>query len=140
MLQQLQVYLQETTIRLWRERVGEEKQTEFQAEHHVEDKVFYSLVEDYLRKEKNYIQFDDVMQESQFMGVRLSFSMKSPIAWEKIFVYTRIENGKVELIVLVYSKTNYLLLISKQAVNLKQKKWQDVFVQMTAYAIMVEEV
>ena len=74
MLQQLQVYLQETKSDCARTR-AQEKANRVSSRASRRVQKFHSLVEDYLRKEKDYIQFDDVMQESQFMSNL--FSMKS---------------------------------------------------------------
>ena len=70
-------------IKLWRERVGEEKANKVSSRKFLRRGTkFHSLVEDYLRKEKDYIEFEDVMQEAQFKGIQPVLDEIVPIALE----------------------------------------------------------
>lgn len=126
-------------IRLWRERVGEEKANRVSSRASRRGTKFHSLVEDYLRKEKDYIQFDDVMQESQFMGVKPVLDEVMPIALEAPLFSRELKMaGRVDCVGLFENRLSIIdfKTSSKFKTEEMAKPW---FVQMTAYAIMVEE-
>jgi len=126
-------------IRLWRERVGDEEANRVSARATRRGTKFHSLVEDYLRKEKEYIEFDDILQESMFKGVQPVLDEIIPIALEAPLYSTELKMaGRVDCVGLF---ENVLSIIdfktsSKMKTESMAKGW---YVQMTAYALMVEE-
>lgn len=126
-------------IRLWRERVGAEKANAVSSRASRRGTKFHSLVEEYLRKDVEYIEFDDVMQESQFMGVKPILDEIVPISLEAPLFSRELKMaGRVDCVGIF---ENALSIIdfktsSKHKTEEMAKPW---YVQMTAYAIMVEE-
>ena len=98
-------------IKLWRQRVGEEKANRVSSRASRRGTKFHSLVEDYLRKEKEYIQFDDVMQESQFMGVKPVLDEVMPIALEAPLFSRELKMaGRVDCVGLFENKLSIIYL------------------------------
>lgn len=126
-------------IKLWRERVGEETANKISSRAARRGTQFHSLVEDYLRKEKEYIEFEDVMQEAQFKGIQPVLDEIIPIALEAPLYSESLKMaGRVDCVGLF---DNVLSIIdfktsSKFKTEEMAKPW---YHQMTAYAIMVEE-
>ena len=126
-------------IKLWRERVGEETANKISSRAARRGTQFHSLVEDYLRKEKEYIEFEDVMQEAQFKGIQPVLDEIIPIALEAPLYSEELKMaGRVDCVGLF---DNVLSIIdfktsSKFKTEEMAKPW---YHQMTAYAIMVEE-
>lgn len=126
-------------IKLWRERVGEETANKVSSRAARRGTQFHSLVEDYLRKEKEYIEFEDVMQEAQFKGIQPVLDEIIPIALEAPLYSESLKMaGRVDCVGLF---DNVLSIIdfktsSKFKTEEMAKPW---YHQMTAYAIMVEE-
>ena len=50
-------------IKLWRKRVGEEKANKITKQATTRGTSFHQHIEDYLRKEKEFIEFENVLQE-----------------------------------------------------------------------------
>ena len=69
-------------IKLWRKRVGEETANKITAQATKRGTNFHNLVEDYLRKDKEYIEFDNVLQEGMFKAMQPVLDEIIPIAIE----------------------------------------------------------
>ena len=69
-------------IKLWRERVGEETANKISTSAAKRGTSFHQNIEDYLRKEKEFIEFDNIIQEGMFRAVRPVLDEIVPIALE----------------------------------------------------------
>ena len=70
-------------IKLWRERVGEEKANKItSADPTKRGTSFHQNIEDYLRKEKEFIEFDNILQEGMFKAVQPVLDEIVPLALE----------------------------------------------------------
>ena len=69
-------------INLWRERVGEETANKISTSAAKRGTSFHQNIEDYLRKEKEFIEFDNIIQEGMFRAVRPVLDEIVPIALE----------------------------------------------------------
>ena len=126
-------------IKLWRARVGEEKANKITKQATTRGTKFHEHVEDYLRKEKDYIEFDNILQEGMFKAVQPVLDEIIPIALEAPLYSNALRMaGRVDCVGLF---DNSLSIIdfkssSKPKEEHMAKQW---YLQMTAYAIMVEE-
>ena len=126
-------------IKLWRERVGEEVANKISTRAAKRGTSMHQHIEDYLRKEKEYSEFDDVMQEAQFKGIRPILDEIIPIALEApLFSRNLKMAGRVDCVGLF--DNNLCIIDFKTSSKFKTEKHaQPWYHQMTAYAIMVEE-
>ena len=69
-------------IKLWRERVGEETANKISTSAAKRGTSFHQNIEDYLRKDKEFIEFDNIIQEGMFRAVRPVLDEIVPIALE----------------------------------------------------------
>ena len=99
----------------------------------------HQYVEDYLRSEKDFIEFENIIQEGMFKGIRPILDEIEPLALEAPLVSKTLKMaGRVDCIGMF---DGALAIIDfKTSAKYKQdymaRPW---FLQMTAYAIMVEE-
>ncbi len=126
-------------IKLWRERVGEEKANKITKRATKRGTSFHQHVEDYLRKEKDFIEFDNILQEQMFKAVQPVLDDIIPVALEApLYSHELQMAGRVDCIGIA---NDQLAIIdfkssSKPKQDYMAKPW---YLQMTAYAIMVEE-
>lgn len=126
-------------IKLWRKRVGEEEANKISTMASNRGTKFHALVEEYLRKEKDYIEFDNILQESMFKSVQpvldeiVPLAIEAPLYSDYLKMAGRVDCVGVfeDAIAIIDFKTS-----SKYKEEKYAKPW---FLQMTAYAIMVEE-
>ncbi len=126
-------------IKLWRKRVGEEKANRITTAAAKRGTTFHQLVEDYLRKEKEYIEFDNIIQEGMFKSVRPVLDEIVPIALEAPLYSKSLKMaGRVDCIGMF---NGALAIIDfKSSAKMKEDYMAEPwFLQMTAYSIMVEE-
>ena len=126
-------------IKLWRERVGEKEANKITKRATKRGTSFHQHVEDYLRKEKDFIEFDNILQEQMFKSVQPMLDEIIPIALETPLYSHQLQMaGRVDCIGIAHDQ---LAIIdfkssSKPKQEYMAKPW---YLQMTAYAIMVEE-
>lgn len=126
-------------IKLWRKRVGEEKANRITKQATTRGTSFHQHIEDYLRKEKEFIEFENVLQEGMFKAVQPILDEIIPIALEAPLYSNQLRMaGRVDCVGLF---DNNLSIIdfkssSKPKEEYMAKQW---YIQMTAYALMVEE-
>jgi len=126
-------------IKLWRERVGEEEANKITSQATKRGTIFHQNIEDYLRKEKEFIEFQNVIQEGMFRAVQPVLDEIIPISLEAPLFSNELQMaGRVDCVGLFNNK---LAIIdfkssSKPKEDYMAKQW---YIQMTAYAIMVEE-
>ena len=126
-------------IKLWRERVGEKEANKITKRATKRGTSFHQHVEDYLRKEKDFIEFDNILQEQMFKSVQPMLDEIIPIALEAPLYSHQLQMaGRVDCIGIGHDQ---LAIIdfkssSKPKQEYMAKPW---YLQMTAYAIMVEE-
>ena len=126
-------------IKLWRERVGEKEANKITKRATKRGTSFHQHVEDYLRKEKDFIEFDNILQEQMFKTVQPVLDDIVPIALEApLYSHELQMAGRVDCIGVAHDQ---LAIIdfkssSKPKQEYMAKPW---YLQMTAYAIMVEE-
>ncbi len=126
-------------IKLWRERVGEKEANKITTRATKRGTSFHQHVEDYLRKEKDFIEFDNILQEQMFKSVQPMLDEIIPIALEApLYSHALQMAGRVDCIGIAHDQ---LAIIdfkssSKPKQEYMAKPW---YLQMTAYAIMVEE-
>ena len=126
-------------IKLWRERVGEEKANKITKQATKRGTTFHQYIEDYLRKEKEYIEFDNVLQEGMFKAVQPVLDEIIPIALEAPLYSNQLQMaGRVDCVGILGGALSIIDFksSSKPKEEYMAKQW---FIQMTAYAIMVEE-
>ena len=126
-------------IKLWRQRVGEEKANRISSRASSRGTKFHALVEDYLRKEKEYIEFEDVMQEAQFKGIQPVLDEIMPLALEAPMYSDNLQMaGRVDCVGLFDGAISIIdfKTSSKFKTEEMATPW---YYQMTAYAVMVEE-
>lgn len=126
-------------IKLWRERVGEEEANKISTSAAKRGTLFHQHVEDYLRKEKEFIEFENILQEGMFKSVRPVLDEIVPIALEAPMYSTNLKMaGRVDCIGMFDGKL--CIIDFKSSAKMKEeymaRPW---FLQMTAYALMVEE-
>ena len=126
-------------IKLWRERVGEERANKISTRAARRGTKFHQLVEDYLRKEKDYIEFDDVMQEAQFKAIQPLLNEIIPIALEAPLFSENLQMaGRVDCVGLFDGVLSIIDFKTSSKIKTEEMA-QPWYHQMTAYAIMVEE-
>ncbi|SVA70675.1 uncharacterized protein METZ01_LOCUS123529, partial [marine metagenome] len=126
-------------IKLWRDRVGEEEANRVSQAAAKKGTRFHELVETYMRKEEPYIEFDNLIQEGQFKSLRpilddiIPFSLEAPLYSDRLKMAGRVDCvGMMDgAICIIDFKTS-----AKPKIEEYAKPW---YLQMTAYAIMVEE-
>ena len=69
-------------IKLWRERVGEDEANRVSKKASSRGTRIHQHVEDYLRKEKPYIEFENILEEAMFKGIKPVLDDIIPIALE----------------------------------------------------------
>lgn len=125
-------------IKLWRKRVGEETANKISTQAAKRGTKMHDLFETYLRAEED-IEFDNVLQQSMFNAVQPYLDEIVPIALEcPLWSHNLQMAGRVDclgivddVLTIVDFKTS-----SKYKEEHMAKPW---YTQMTAYAIMVEE-
>jgi len=125
-------------IKLWRKKVGEEKANKITAQATKRGTNFHQIVEDYLRAEKDIV-LDNPLQRGMFNAMQPVLDEIIPIALEApLFSPNLRMAGRVdcvgifdEQLCIIDFKTS-----SKYKEEYMAKPW---FIQMTAYALMVEE-
>ena len=131
--------LKSSSYKLWRKRVGEEKANKITKQATTRGTSFHQHIEDYLRKEKEFIEFENVLQEGMFKAVQPILDEIIPIALEAPLYSNQLRMaGRVDCVGLF---DNNLSIIdfkssSKPKEEYMAKQW---YIQMTAYALMVEE-
>tara|TARA_Y100000996_G_scaffold406831_1_gene383668 strand:- start:558 stop:1238 length:681 start_codon:yes stop_codon:yes gene_type:complete len=126
-------------IKLWRERVGEEEANKISTSAAKRGTQFHQHVEDYLRKEKEFIEFENILQEGMFRAVRPILDEITPLSLEAPMYSTNLEMaGRVDCIGMFDGALSIIDFksSSKPKEDYMAQSW---FLQMTAYAIMVEE-
>ena len=126
-------------IKLWRERVGAEEANKITKKATNRGTKFHQHVEDYLRREKEEIIFENVLQEGMFKAVQPVLDEIIPIALEAPLYSNELRMaGRVDCVGLWENELS--IIDFKSSAKLKKeymaKPW---YIQMTAYAIMVEE-
>ena len=126
-------------IKLWRERVGEKEANKITKRATKRGTSFHQHVEDYLRKEKDFIEFDNILQEQMFKAVQPVLDDIIPVALEApLYSHELQMAGRVDCIGI--ANDSLAIIDFKSSSKPKQdymaKPW---YLQMTAYAIMVEE-
>ncbi len=126
-------------IKLWRERVGEEEANKITKQATTRGTIFHQNIEDYLRKEKEFIEFQNVLQEGMFKAVKPVLDEIIPISIEAPLFSNHLQMaGRVDCVGLFDNRLS--IIDFKSSAKLKEdymaKQW---YIQMTAYAIMVEE-
>ena len=126
-------------IKLWRERVGAEEANRISTGASKRGTSFHQVVEDYLRQEKDEIVFTDIIEENRFNGVKGVLDEIVPIALEAPLVSNALQMaGRVDCVGVFEDALS--IIDFKTSSSFKEdymaKPW---FLQMTAYAIMVEE-
>ena len=125
-------------IKLWRERVGEEEANRISNAATTRGTRMHSLFEQYLRAEEPVV-FDNIMDSSMFEAVQPMLDEIIPIALEAPLYSDALQlAGQVDCVGIW---DNELCIIdfktsSKYKEDYMAEPW---FHQMTAYAIMVEE-
>lgn len=126
-------------IKLWRERVGEETANKITKQATTRGTKFHQHIEDYLRQEKEYIEFDNILQEGMFKAVQPVLDGITPIALEApLYSHELKMAGRVDCVGLFEDQLAIIDFKSsgKPKDDYMATPW---FIQMTAYAIMVEE-
>ena len=126
-------------IQLWRERVGEEEANKVSTMAAKRGTLFHQHVEDYLKKEKPFIEFENILQEGMFRAVRPVLDEIIPLAIEApMYSNTLKMAGRVDCIGMFDGKL--MIIDFKSSAKPKEeymaKSW---YLQMAAYALMVEE-
>jgi len=126
-------------IQLWRKRIGEDKADAISNRAARRGTAFHQLVEDYLRREKEFIEFDDIIQEGMFKGIRPVLDSIVPLALEAPLYSVNLKMaGRVDCVGLFEDVLSIIdfKTSSKMKTDDQVTPWM---IQMTAYAIMVEE-
>jgi len=126
-------------IKLWRERVGEDEANKITSQATKRGTLFHQHIEDYLRREKEFIEFENILQEGMFKAVKPVLDEIIPISIEAPLFSNHLRMaGRVDCVGLFDNKLS--IIDFKSSAKLKEdymaKQW---YIQMTAYAIMVEE-
>ena len=125
-------------IKLWRKRVGEETANKITASATKRGTNFHQLVEDYLRAEKDIIIEND-LQRGMFNAMQPVLDEIIPLALEAPLFSPNLEMaGRVDCVGILDEQL--CIIDFKTSGKYKEeymaKPW---FIQMTAYALMVEE-
>jgi genome maintenance exonuclease 1 len=126
-------------IQLWRERVGEEEANKISSAGAKRGTLFHQHVEDYLKKDKEFIEFENIIQEGMFRAVRPVLDEIVPLAIEApMYSNTLKMAGRVDCIGMFEGQL--MIIDFKSSAKPKEeymaKQW---YLQMAAYALMVEE-
>ena len=126
-------------IKLWRERVGEDTANRISTGAAKRGTSFHQVVEDYLRYEGKELTFTDIIEENRFKGVQPVLDEIVPIALEAPLLSRHLQMaGRVDCIGVFEDALS--IIDFKTSASFKEeymaKPW---FYQMTAYAVMVEE-
>ena len=126
-------------IKLWRERVGEEEANKISTSAAKRGTQFHQHVEDYLRKEKEFIEFENILQEGMVRAIRPILDEIVPLALEAPMYSTNLKMaGRVDCVGMF--EGNLAIIDFKSSAKMKEAHMAEPwFLQMTAYAIMVEE-
>ena len=126
-------------IKLWRERVGEETANKVSTMAARRGTQFHQHVEDYLRKEKEFIEFENILQEGMFRAIRPILDEIVPLALEAPMYSTNLKMaGRVDCVGMF--EGNLAIIDFKSSAKMKEAHMAEPwFLQMTEYAIMVEE-
>lgn len=125
-------------IKLWRKRVGEKKANKITAQATKRGTSFHQIVEDYLRAEKDII-LDNPLQRGMFNAMQpvldeiIPLALEAPLFSPNLRMAGRVDCVGIfdEQLCIIDFKTS-----SKYKEEYMAKPW---FIQMTAYALMVEE-
>lgn len=126
-------------IKLWKERVGETEANKITKQATRRGTKFHKHIEDYLRREKEYIEFENILQEGMFKAVKPILDEIIPISLEAPLFSNELQMaGRVDCVGLMENKLAIIDFKSsgKPKEEYMAKQW---YIQMTAYAIMVEE-
>ena len=126
-------------IKLWRKRVGEETANKISSQAAKRGTSFHQNIEDYLRREKEFIEFDNVLQEGMFKAVQPVLDEIVPLALEAPLWSPNLKMaGRVDCIGMLDGVLSVIDFKSsgKYKEEYMTKPWM---IQMTAYALMVEE-
>lgn len=126
-------------IKLWRERVGEETANRITKYATKRGTNFHEKVEQYLRKEVPFIEFDNLIEEGMFKGIKPVLDEITPLALEAPLYSDHLKMaGRVDCIGIFDGALS--IIDFKTSSKYKEEKYADTYyLQMTAYAIMVEE-
>ena len=126
-------------IKLWRERVGEKEANKVSTMAARRGTKFHQHVEDYLRKEKEFIEFDNILQEGMFKAVQPILDEIVPLALEAPLWSPNLKMaGRVDCVGMFEGKL--CIIDFKSSAKMKEEHMAEPwFIQMTAYALMVEE-
>lgn len=126
-------------IKAWRQRVGEEEANKISTMASNRGTKFHALVEDYLRKDKPLIEFDNILQEGMFKAIRPLLDEIVPLSIEApLYSDTLRMAGRVDCVGVF--EDAMAIIDFKTSSKFKEEKFaRPWFLQMTAYAIMVEE-
>ena len=112
-------------IKLWRKRVGEETANKITAQATKRGTNFHLLVEDYLRKEKPFIEFDNVLQEGMFKAMQPVLDEVIPIALEAPLYSNLLQMaGRVDCVGIFNEQLS--IIDFKPVQNIKKIIWQKV--------------
>lgn len=126
-------------IKLWRERVGEDEANRVSKKASSRGTRIHQHVEDYLRKEKPYIEFENILEEAMFKGIKPVLDDIIPIALEAPLFSRHLQMaGRVDCVGM-YDGALSIIDFKTSEKYKKEEYAKPWFVQMTAYAIMVEE-
>jgi ATP-dependent exoDNAse (exonuclease V) beta subunit len=125
-------------IKLWRERVGEEEANKISSVAARRGTKMHSLFEQYLRAEEELV-FENILDESMFKAVQPVLDDIIPIALEAGMYSDSLQMaGQVDCI--GFWDNELCIIDFKTSAKYKEEYMADPwFHQMTAYAIMVEE-
>tara|TARA_Y100000593_G_scaffold19389_1_gene38710 strand:- start:8429 stop:9109 length:681 start_codon:yes stop_codon:yes gene_type:complete len=126
-------------IKLWRDRVGEEEANKVSTMAAKRGTLFHQHVEDYLKKEKEFIEFENILQEGMFRSVRPILDEIVPMALEAPMYSTNLKMaGRVDCVGMWDGKL--CIIDFKSSAKPKEEYMAEPwYLQMTAYSIMVEE-
>jgi genome maintenance exonuclease 1 len=125
-------------IKLWRERVGEEEANKISSVAARRGTKMHSLFEQYLRAEEELV-FENILDESMFKAVQPVLDDIIPVALEAGMYSDSLQMaGQVDCI--GFWDNELCIIDFKTSAKYKEEYMADPwFHQMTAYAIMVEE-
>ena len=126
-------------IKLWRKRVGEETANKITAQATKRGTNFHNLVEDYLRKEKEFIEFDNVLQEGMFKAMQPVLDEIIPIAIEAPLYSNVLQMaGRVDCVGIFDDQLS--IIDFKTSKKIKKEEWiEDYYLQCCAYALAHNE-
>lgn len=125
-------------IKLWRERVGEEEANRVSTQAAKRGTKMHSLFEQYLRQEEELV-FENVLDQSMFYAVQPVLDEIVPFALEAGMYSDSLQMaGQVDCVGMLDGRLS--IIDFKTSSKYKEEYMADPwFHQMTAYAIMVEE-